>query len=204
MNAKQRDFWYARVVRREEILNLPKPWNNYGSFCRACGTRVHKDKDNGVGLPQGNIDCIDNSGDHTDLRNLQLLCHSCNTKKNARDPTGTGNEDKLAFLQRTASEKKNADCEHRVRGWFISKAAHHPSVDTAIACAAELYGLSTVTTARVPAETNVPGRPAGHPGRMYSVPARIRLGRRPGRRRCRLVPVWSKPPARESGTPLLL
>ena len=80
MSKPQRDRMYPLVLRREVILGLPLM--NVGPYCRICGIEVQKDR--GGPLPQGIIDDITNSGDHSDLRNLQLLCRPCNTAKNYR------------------------------------------------------------------------------------------------------------------------
>jgi hypothetical protein len=52
-----------------------------GEFCVMCGRSKRELIQDGH-KPQFCIDCKDNSGDHKSLDNLQLLCRSCNTKKN--------------------------------------------------------------------------------------------------------------------------
>lgn len=70
LNKRQRDQIYPYIVAKQG-----------GEYCLGCGR-------DGASLmrdghkPEFCIDNKDNSGDHSKLDNLQLLCHSCNTKKN--------------------------------------------------------------------------------------------------------------------------
>ena len=115
MSKPQRDRVYPLVLRREVILGLPLM--NVGPYCRICGIEVQKDR--GGPLPQGIIDDITNSGDHSDLRNLQLLCRPCNTAKNYR-PKDPDNRHTM-----TTSEQKNEEVEHRFRGLMLAYLADH-------------------------------------------------------------------------------
>lgn len=70
LNKKQRDQIYPYVVAKQG-----------GEFCVCCGCDLNALKAKGH-KPELCIDNIDNSDDHKNIYNLQLLCHSCNTKKN--------------------------------------------------------------------------------------------------------------------------
>lgn len=119
LNRRLRDQLWDRVAYREVILGLPaSDISCLGEHCRGCGKRVTKHR--GSQLPVGYIDCIDNSGDHTDIRNLQLLCPSCNRLKNPKRPSTPPSH------QMTSSEHKNMITEHRYRKYVISAVADGP------------------------------------------------------------------------------
>ncbi len=113
---------------------------NIGEFCRGCGQAVTMKR--GTDLPQGIIDCIDNSGDHTNLNNLQLLCKACNMIKNPRrDAPST-------TMQMSFSQKKNMLIEPQFRAYVIRKVADSGgsySVDAVTKGGAEKYGFSIKT-----------------------------------------------------------
>lgn len=73
MNKRQRDEMYFKVVDRQK-----------GEFCNHCEKTKYDLFKEGY-KPELVIDCIPNDGDHSDVNKLQLLCHSCNTKKNHPD-----------------------------------------------------------------------------------------------------------------------
>lgn len=70
LNKKQREAIYPYVVAKQG-----------GEFCVGCGRDKKRLIDDGH-KPEFCIDNFDNSGNHRDVSNLQLLCHSCNSKKN--------------------------------------------------------------------------------------------------------------------------
>lgn len=87
LSKAQRDRFYPSVIIREIILNHFDKFQtvcNIGEYCRGCGREVTKEEE--PDKQQGILDCIDNSGDHSTLTNLQLLCKSCNAIKNPRQP----------------------------------------------------------------------------------------------------------------------
>ncbi len=70
LNKKQREKIYPLVTAKQG-----------GEFCVGCGRDAVGLKRDGH-KPEFCIDDIENSGDHSNIDNLQFLCHSCNTKKN--------------------------------------------------------------------------------------------------------------------------
>lgn len=69
-NKRQRDESYWKVVEKQK-----------GEFCNHCEKTRAKLFEEGK-VPILYVDCIPNDGDHKDINKLQLLCPSCNTKKN--------------------------------------------------------------------------------------------------------------------------
>lgn len=91
---------------------------------------------------QGIIDCIDNSGDHAKLENLQLLCRVCNTIKNIKKTTIS------TTLQMSYSQKKNLKIEPLFRAYVVNRVIESGgmySVEDAINGGAEKYGFSKKT-----------------------------------------------------------
>lgn len=72
MNKKDHDYLYPQVLAQQG-----------GEYCVFC-SRQKKDLISDGHKPEFCIDVSDNSHDHSrkNLRMMQLLCHSCNTKKN--------------------------------------------------------------------------------------------------------------------------
>lgn len=70
MNKKQHDEMYWKIVEKQK-----------GEFCNHCDRTRHLLMSDGL-KPELIIDCIPNDGDHSNVEKLQLLCRSCNTKKN--------------------------------------------------------------------------------------------------------------------------
>jgi hypothetical protein len=71
----------ANMNKRIHDIVYPKLADTFGETCRGC----NKDKFALVVLgmkPELMIDHIDNNNGNNSLHNLQLLCRSCNTKKN--------------------------------------------------------------------------------------------------------------------------
>ena len=143
LNSRQRDAWWDRVAYRELELGLPV--HVLGEFCRGCCIPVSKHR--GGPHPVGYIDCIDNSGDHSRLENLQLLCPGCNRYKNLH---------RLAVAQprdlddtRTATLKLNLR-EKYWRMWVIGVLIEKGkmSVDHAMIGGAEKFALGPTTLKR--------------------------------------------------------
>jgi len=105
MNRRQREKMFELLEDRD------------GMRCRICGRFG-----NSSTLV---VDCIDNSGDHSDPENLQLLCKSHNTKKN---PRGLGRFNPLKpslSLEKiepkrvsSAEMQKNIEAEPAFREWL--------------------------------------------------------------------------------------
>ena len=70
MNKRQHDEFYPQLVKLQ-----------HGEFCAMCERDKYDLLCEGQ-KPEFLIDCIPNDGDHTDIKKLQILCRSCNTKKN--------------------------------------------------------------------------------------------------------------------------
>ena len=150
MSSRQRDSMYIKVAYKEILIPdmFPhKTIRNLGHFCRGCGVPVGKNRgtinpDTGKEYPQGVIDCIDNSGNHRYLKNLQLLCRSCNMIKNPRREHISTN------LEMSYSQKKNLKIEPLFRAYVINKLADNGgqySEDRLVKGGAEKYGFSKKT-----------------------------------------------------------
>lgn len=116
-----------------------------GEFCIGCG------RDLMALLKDGHkaelcIDNIDNSGFHYDINNLQLLCHSCNTKKNHpltdipfhRSPTP----------EMIVGKRYESDFRRWVAGQFMENENIGLEYDHLINSGAEKVGCSTETIKR--------------------------------------------------------
>lgn len=112
LSKRQRDRLYNKVAFKELYLHQTHGIN-IGEYCRACGIQVQKDKEGPH--EQGLVDCMNNSGDHRDLENLQLLCRGCNHIKNPRGPSNRGDSSTMTW-----SEAKNKITERKFGGWVLS------------------------------------------------------------------------------------
>lgn len=140
LNGRQRDAMWERVAYREVELGLAL--DNLGEHCRGCGRAVAKHR--GSALPVGCIDCVDNSGDHRDIANLQILCRACNRLKNPKRGGGGPGPSNM-----TASEQTNRAKEWRVRRWVMEQLEGGPSERGELEdAAAERFAISTATVAR--------------------------------------------------------
>lgn len=80
MNARLREIAYCYLIPKD------------GKKCKRCKKTLQELEEEAYldeimtgrerKLPLLVVDCMDNSGDHSDLNNLQFLCWSCNRKKN--------------------------------------------------------------------------------------------------------------------------
>ena len=135
LNSRQRRERWRRVAWKELYLNTdlgPASYTNVGPYCRMCACRViaHEKRDPKTKkvipgqLPLGVIDCIDNSGDHDRLSNLQILCRSCNRKKNPKkdipDDLPSGG-DEHGRREMSFAARKNATVEPLFRAYVVSR-----------------------------------------------------------------------------------
>ena len=147
LSRAQRDRIWPVVAQREMSLGLPLM--NIGPYCRGCGREGQQA--GGGPLPQLVIDNIDNSGDHSWLTNLQLLCRSCNNIKDPRgrvDPEPSRRENRTTL---TASEQTNERAEGAFRGWvcrILADVGHPMPWGDLVDAGAEKFRVNTVTTDR--------------------------------------------------------
>jgi len=88
MNKRQHDEAYPKVVK-----------DQHGEFCRHCERDLYDLRIEG-NKPEFCIDHINNDNHDNRMANLQLLCHSCNTKKNhprLTEPTERTMTPEMAF-----------------------------------------------------------------------------------------------------------
>lgn len=134
LNKKQRDEVYPLVVARQG-----------GEFCIGCG----RDK---TGLmrdghkPEFCIDNKDNSGDHKRIENLQLLCHSCNTKKN--HPLNDVPFHRSATPEMILGKKYESDFRRWVQGQYMENPNIGLEFDYLVSSGAEKVGCSPETIKR--------------------------------------------------------
>lgn len=112
LNGRERARIYPILVARD------------GAVCRWCGVSAT--------VKPLVVDCIDNSGDHSSLHNLQFLCRSCNTMKNPRS-LGRFNPRRVRavddFLVRRPMSKEmeiNLRAEPMFIKWLLSKLKRIP------------------------------------------------------------------------------
>lgn len=136
LSKRQRDKTYKILAERD------------GDQCRICGVPGT--------VKQLVVDCVDNSGDHSDPENLQLLCSSDNTRKN---PRGLGRfnprrpkttEDFELKRVGTIEMQRNLEAEPRFRHWLHEQVKLHEEIllSEAINAGAEFAGCSQQTVKR--------------------------------------------------------
>lgn len=127
MNGRERGEWYPKVVEKQ-----------HGEFCLGCG-KSHL----------GNwtcsilyIDHIDNNPANTVIKNLQLLCPSCNRIKNPKKI------DRVPERPYTPEMAKNTKYEGPWRSWISKTVIENGGIPfiNAVDGGAEKYGLSPETT----------------------------------------------------------
>jgi hypothetical protein len=133
----------ARLNKRTRDKLFPILAARDGEFCAAC------DK---VGSTQSLVvDHIDNNPNNNSLDNLQLLCRSCNTKKNPRGKAKPLNDSaEISSLPTTETIRLNWKYEQQFREWLEAQVRRYERVelDDAIASGAEVTGASTATIER--------------------------------------------------------
>jgi hypothetical protein len=130
MNGRTRKVWYMRISKRD------------GEFCHACEK-----------LPsQGQlvVDHIDNNNCNNSFDNLQLLCRTCNYKKN---PRGEPVDQCVSFRSDTKMKSSisiNKEKELKFREWVYDglderkKLPYHDVINSG----AEYIGISIITAKR--------------------------------------------------------
>ena len=144
LNSKQRRKLWDRVCYRELYLGLPA--DNVGPHCRGCGRAVGFARPVAPGdPPQGYIDCIDNSGDHSRFENLQILCPSCNRYKNVKrlGPELPRDPDQTVTMAMRINRR-----EKLFRGWVLGKLVEKGKMryDEALRAGGEKFLISTDST----------------------------------------------------------
>ena len=114
--------------------------------------------------PKAIIDHIDNNPDNNKVENHQILCRSCNRRKNPKRHRNR--------VIHTASEQTNKRAEHPWRKWVINKIMASTdgfSVDEAIYSGAELFDISPDTIDRryLPKFTSLASKYCEDEGRLY-------------------------------------
>ena len=114
--------------------------------------------------PKAIIDHRDNNPSNNDPENHQILCRSCNRKKNPKRHR--------ARSIHTQSEKTNARAEKPWRLWVINKIMYEPDgfpVDEAIFSGAEIFNVSPETIDRrwLPKLTSTAGLYTEDNGKLY-------------------------------------
>ena len=122
--------------------NRHKILNRYSSgevfVCSICYTAIYRSME-----PKAIIDHKDNFNENNKTNNLQIICRSCNRKKNPK-------RYKPKRIQ-TQSEATNQRSEKPWRAWIITQVHNAKtgySVDEAIHSGAELFGISPETIER--------------------------------------------------------
>jgi hypothetical protein len=148
LGQKQRARVFALLVKRD------------GARCSICQKRGNE--------KSLVVDCIDNSGDHSRLENLQLLCRSHNTRKNPRG-VGRFHPSKLSLgiqaIERppvsTLEMLKNQECEPLFLHWLFGNIRAHGwmYLSDVLNGGAEYAGLSQTTVRRyLDKKTSVEGK----------------------------------------------
>jgi len=111
LNGRDRSEWYPKVVE-----------DSVGEFCRGCGKSIyHNPKSK---LPKWTckmlyIDHIDNDPTNTVLKNLQLLCSSCNRIKNHNK------KQTITDRPKTPEMMRGDDQELEYRDWIRKQIVQH-------------------------------------------------------------------------------
>lgn len=134
MNKRQRDMLYPFVVARQG-----------GEFCVGCG-RAKQGLIRDGHKAEFCLDCIDNSGDHSKVENLQLLCHSCNTTKN--HPLTDVPFHRSATPEMIVGKRYEGDFRRWVAGFFMENENAGLEYDFLVSSGAEKVSCSTETIKR--------------------------------------------------------
>ena len=130
LNKRQRDELYPQILAKQD-----------GEFCNICGLSLRQLELWGR-TKQLVIDRIDNNSDYR-IENCQLICKSCNRKKNPH---------RLVVYQRELTPEmiKNIKGEPTFRRWLVGQICthRHISYEDTVSSGAEFCGLSTETIKR--------------------------------------------------------
>ncbi len=113
-----------------------------GEFCRHCGK---------VGISKGLcIDHVDNRDTNNAPDNLQLLCRSCNTKKNPRGEAKREESGKAHFQASSREVELKETYEPMFRQWLAGQVEQYESIELkdAVEAGAEVTGASIQTIER--------------------------------------------------------
>ncbi len=131
MNGRNRKKWYQFLAARDS------------EFCAWCGKAGS--------VKTLIIDHIDNNNRNNDPENYQLLCRSCNTKKNPRRKSKPKTES-VEISEPLSSKEliKNEKCEPIFRTWIETQALRWRRLELkdAINSGAEVAGISPATAER--------------------------------------------------------
>lgn len=130
MNKKTRDQLYPLVQEQQG--------GEYCILCNRSKTQLIQDGHK----PEFCIDIDDNSGNHSkrNLRQMQLLCHSCNTKKN--HPSLGESYERKATPEMIKGRKDEADFRRWVAGHYMENENVGLSMDYLLNTGAETIGNS--------------------------------------------------------------
>jgi hypothetical protein len=134
LNKRQRDTIYPHVVAKQG-----------GEYCVGCGRDKESLMRDGH-KPEFCLDCIDNSGDHKRIENLQLLCHSCNTRKN--HPQIDIPYHRTPTPEMVAGKKYESDFRRWVQGQYLENANTGLEFEYLVSSGAEKIGCSPETIKR--------------------------------------------------------
>lgn len=136
MNKHTRDQLYPLVAAQQG-----------GEYCVFCN-RDKTDLKNDGHKPEFCIDVDDNSHNHSksNLRQMQLACHSCNTKKN--HPSIAEPYERTATPEMILGKRYESDFRRWVSGFFMENENIGLSYSYLVNSGAEFVGCSTETIKR--------------------------------------------------------
>ena len=134
MNSENRARRYPLVVKKQ-----------HGEYCVKCGIEPWMLKEQGKN-PILFIDHINNNNSDNRLENYQLLCRSCNTKKN--HPQNAEPFERTQTPEMILGKRYESDFRRWVAGQFMENENIGLEVDHLINAGAEKVGCSTETIKR--------------------------------------------------------
>ena len=136
MNARNRDRLWPEVVAKQG-----------GVYCVACARTPESLYAHGLSK-QLCIDHKDNNQQNCNISNLQLLCKSCNTKKNhPRSPASPPAQDPQTSAELLISRRAEPEFRRFINGEFAAGRRDYPYLEL-VNDAAELTGTSQETIRR--------------------------------------------------------